>query len=102
MTLPCPKCGNTVYKEEWRKSPLGVDFVYSCCGQRRRFYYGDNGWESQEEKIKRLEVTLVCSYCKETFTQPSTIAETKKKIRSTCDSCRTKLMKEANKKRESL
>jgi len=102
MSLPCPKCGNHhCFREVITKNPPAEDLVYTCCSQRRHFYYGDKGWESQEEKIKRLKVKIICPHCKQPFTQSAVMAETKKK-RSTCDKCRAKFMREANQRRESL
>ena len=67
MSLPCPKCGNTLYHEEWNKNPFGVDFVYRCCSRRRPFYYDTiYGWESQRARQERLRVPVACN-CGSTF-----------------------------------
>ena len=101
MSLPCPKCGRDVYKEEWKRSPPEVSFVYPCCGTRRTFYRDSlHGWESKKAKQKRLEVNVVCGHCKKPFTIPDVIKKKGKK-RSTCDSCHAELQRINHQAKES-
>lgn len=103
MSLPCPKCGkHHCFREVITKNPPAEDLVYHCCGQRRHFYYDSiYGWESKEQKRARLKVKITCTHCEKSFTQSSVMKETKK-IRSTCEKCRAKFMREASQRRKPL
>lgn len=87
MSLLCPKCGKSGFREVITKYPPAEDLVYRCCGQRRHFYYDDvYGWESQDEKQLRVRESIICAKCKEPFVIAYESNE-KGNSRTVCDKC---------------